>query len=107
MTVYNDAPEAQINEDREKILTALDELNALRLKYRDVVAIPEVVTLHDITEYRLDTPRGPKMFKYLYDRNTAVDALEHFAGTDYITPEEFENTLVCAINHNSQKDKQN
>lgn len=96
MSEYSADPDTQ-QTDREKILTALDELNALRTKYRDVVAIPEVVVLHDITEYRLDTPRGPQQFKNMYDRETAVAILEYFAGTDYITPELFESTIVCAL----------
>lgn len=95
MTPYDN--EDCFKEDRERILSALDELNALRKKYSDVIAIPEVVSLHDITEYHLDTPRGPLQFKYFYDRKTAVAILEYFAGTDYFTPELFESTLVCAI----------
>lgn len=83
--------------DRERVLTALDELDALRTKYKDILAIPEVVTLHDITEYRLDTPRGPREFKQVYDRKTAVAILEYFAGNDYISPEQFESTIVCAL----------
>ena len=83
--------------DKEQILTALDELNRLREKYRDVIAIPEVVTLHDITEYRLDTPRGPRQFKKAYDRNAAIAVLGYFAGTDYISPEMFETTIMCAL----------
>lgn len=95
MTVYN--AEGHNAADREKILAALDALNALRIQYSDVIAIPEVVTLHDITEYRLDTPRGPHQFNRVYDRKTAVAVLNYFAGTDYITPEIFENTIVCAL----------
>lgn len=83
--------------DKERILRALDVLNELRKKYQDVVAIPEVVTLHDITEYRLDTSRGPREFKQIYDRKTAVAVLEYFAGNDYISPEHFENTIVYAL----------
>lgn len=91
------ADEGAHAQDRERILSALDELNELRIKYRDVLAVPEVVTLHDITDYRLDTPRGPKQFKNIYDRKTAVAVLEYFAGTDYIPPEQFESTIVCAL----------
>jgi hypothetical protein len=95
MTPYDN--EDCFDEDRERILTALDELNELRKKYSDVIAIPEVVSLHDITEYRLDTPRGPLQFKYVYNRKIAVAVLEYFAGNDYISPEQFENTVVCAL----------
>lgn len=84
-------------QDKERILAALDKLNALAAEYKDVIAIPEVVTLHDITEYRLDTPTGPKQFKEAYSRATAVATLEYFAGNDYITPESFELTIVCAL----------
>jgi len=95
MTPY--AAENCYKQDRERVLTALDELNALRLKYKDVLAIPEVVTLHDITEYRLDTPHGPRQFELIYDRKTAVKILEHFAGDDYISPEQFESTIVYVL----------
>ena len=88
---------AELDADRERILTALDELNNFRERYKDVIAIPEVVTLHDITEYHLDTPRGPRQVKKVYDRATAVALLEYFAGTDYISPELFESTIVCAL----------
>lgn len=91
------ANDSSFADDRERILTALDELDALRTKYKDVLAIPEVVTLHDVTDYRLDTPRGPRAFKDVYDRKTAVAILEYFAGNDYIAPEQFENTIVCAL----------
>ena len=95
MTSY--ARDSSYEEDRERILIALDMLAELRAKYKDVIAIPEVVTLHDITEYRLDTSRGPREFKQVYDRKTAVAVLEYFAGNDYISPEQFESTIVCAL----------
>jgi hypothetical protein len=97
MTPYTD--DENFYADREQILSALDDINEFRRKYGDVIAIPEVVTLHDITEYRLDTPRGPRVFKSIYDRETAVAVLAYFAGTDYITPETFESTIVCALQH--------
>jgi hypothetical protein len=95
----------QFNKDRERILSALDALDALRQKYGDVIAIPEIVTLHDITEYRVDTQRGPRVFDTMYDRNTAVAVLNYFKGNDYITPEVFESTIVCALQqHLKEKD---
>lgn len=95
MTPY--ASDSSYANDREQILAALDALAELRTRYKDVLAIPEVVTLHDITEYRLDTPRGPREFKRVYDRKTAVEVLKSFAGNDYISPEQFESTIVCAL----------
>jgi len=83
--------------DKERILTALDKIKELSAEYADVIAIPEVVTLHDITEYRLDTPAGPKQFKVAYNRATAVDVLQCFTNNDYITPEEFECTIVFGL----------
>ena len=89
--------EVEHDVDKERILTALDKLKKLSEEYKDIIAIPEVVTLHDITEYRLDTPAGPKQFKVAYSRATAEAVLECFANNDYIAPEQFEYTIVCAL----------
>lgn len=83
--------------DKERILAALDKLAALREEYKDVIAIPEVVTLHDITDYRLDSFAGAVQFKVRFDRKTAEHVLNYFNGEDYISPEQFENTVVCAL----------
>lgn len=96
----------QHHEDKERILQALDALIELRDKYRDVIAIPEVVTLHDITEYRLalsDSVIRP--FKDVFDKSAAETVLNYFNGTDYITPESFENTVVYALNRCRQINK--
>lgn len=96
----------QHNEDKERILQALDALVQLREAYKDVVAIPEVVTLHDITEYRLVFGDAViRKFKDVFDKRDAEVVLDYFNGTDYITPESFENTIVCAINERKQKPK--
>jgi hypothetical protein len=89
--------EVEHDADKERILTALDAINALRETYKDVLVIPEVVTLHDVTEYRVDTISGPKQFKTIYSRNMAVAVLQAFASTDYIAPEQFEFTVNCAL----------
>lgn len=89
----------QHHEDKERILKALDALIELREEYKDVIAIPEVVTLHDITEYRLAVGDSViKVFKEVFDRDAAETVLNYFNGTDYITPESFENTIVRALN---------
>jgi hypothetical protein len=96
----------QHNEDKERILEALDAIIKIRDAYRDVIAIPEVVTLHDITEYKLETGHAViRTFKDVFDRRAAETVLDHFNGTDYITPESFENTIVHALNANGQTPK--
>lgn len=91
--------------DKARILKALDVILSVREEYKDVVAIPEVVTLHDITEYRLETCNGPKQFKELFDKKAAESVLHYFNGNDYITPESFENTIVCALQNRRQNEQ--
>lgn len=83
--------------DKERILRALDALHALQNEYADVIAIPEIVTLHDITEYRLDDYRGIKQFKEILGRDAAEYVLRCFNGQDFISPETFEYTVVTAL----------
>lgn len=94
MNVYKPEEEAA---DKERILQALDALQKLQQEYDDVIAIPEIVTLHDITDYRLDHYRGVKQFKESFDRAAAQAVLKYFAGQDFISPEHFEHTIVCAL----------
>lgn len=94
----------QHHEDKERILKALDALIELRDEYKDVIAIPEVVTLHDITEYKLSMGESViRAFKDVFDKQAAEAVLHYFNGTDYITPENFENTIVAALNKCRQK----
>lgn len=82
----------------ERIHAALDALLQIAEQYRDVIAIPEVITLHDITEYRVHSVHGPVPFKELYGKQVAEHTLRCLAGTDYITPENFEDTIIRALN---------
>lgn len=82
----------------QKICDALDALLIIAEQYSDVIAIPEVITLHDITEYRVNSVHGPAQFKELYGKETAEHVLKCFAGAEYITPETFEDTIVRALN---------
>lgn len=82
----------------QKTCDALDALLKIAEQYGDVIAIPEVITLHDITEYRINSVRGPRQFKQLYGKKAAEHVLKCFAGADYITPEIFEDTIVRALN---------
>lgn len=102
MTLYK--PEEE-TEDKERILQALDALQKLQQEYNDVIAIPEIVTLHDITDYRLDHYRGIKQFKEMFDRDAALAVLKYFAGQDFISPEHFEHTIVCALEDRKQQNR--
>jgi len=96
----------QHHEDKERILKALDALVALRDEYKDVIAIPEVVTLHDITEYRVALSAAViRKIKNVFDKSAAETVLNYFNGTDFITPESFENTIVCALTKLRQNQK--
>jgi hypothetical protein len=102
MTAYKTEEET---EDKERILQALDALQKLQQEYADVIAIPEIVTLHDITDYRLDHYRGVRQFKEMFDRAAALAVLRYFAGQDFISPEHFEHTIVCALEEHKQQSK--
>lgn len=86
----------------QKICDALDTLMKVAEQYGDVIAIPEVITLHDITEYRINSSRGPVQFKTVYDKKAAEHVLKCFAGAEYITPETFEDTIVRALNNHQE-----
>lgn len=86
--------EADHNADKPRILAALQAVAALRNEFKDVIAIPEIVTLHDITEYQF-TAETP--FKARFNRHAAQYVLAHFRGVDFITPEEFDRTVTCAL----------
>ena len=86
--------EADHSADMPRILAALQAVAELRNEFKDVIALPEIVTLHDITEYQF-TAETP--FKALFTRHAAQYVLDHFRGVDFITPEEFEHTVTCAM----------
>ena len=94
----------------QKICDALDTLMKVAEQYGDVIAIPEVITLHDIktlspshiTEYRINSSRGPVQFKTVYGKKVAEHVLKCFAGAEYITPETFEDTIVRALNNHQE-----
>lgn len=102
MNVYKPEEESI---DKERILQALDALQKLQQEYADVIAIPEIVTLHDITDYRLDHYRGIRQFKEVFDRNAGLAVLKYFAGQDFISPEHFEYTIVCALEDYKQQNR--
>jgi hypothetical protein len=89
--------EEQHTAAKQRTLDALDAIYQIREQYKDVIAIPEVITLHDITEYRVEHAGAVRQFKAVFDKKTAEFVLDYFHGTDYITPEIFENTILDAL----------
>jgi hypothetical protein len=87
----------------QKILTALDELIKIAERYQDVIAIPEIITLHDITEYRINSVQGPVQFKTQHGKTAAEHVLQSFGAANYITPEKFEDTIVRALENYDQE----
>lgn len=85
--------------DQARILDALDAVAEVQRQYADVIAIPEVISLHDVLDYRLDTLNGITHFYKLHDRKTAVHVLHVFATINYLKPEWFENVIVSTLAH--------
>jgi hypothetical protein len=88
---------------KERTLEALDAIYQIREQYKDVIAVPEVITLQDITDYRVERDGATQKFKTAFDRKTAEFVLNYFHGTDYLTPEIFENTILDALAAYHQK----
>ena len=101
MNKYTDQ---EMADDGQRILTAYDALVALLKEYKDVIAIPEVVSIHDIAEYRITTDCGIKQFKEVYGRDVAEKVLHIINHKNFVTPAVVENAIVEAI-HN-HKDTQ-
>lgn len=83
--------------DKERVLQALDEIHAIQNKYKDVIAIPEVVSLHDVADYRLQTDSGIRQVHTLCDKKDIEFVLQQFANTPFITPEKFEDIVVLSL----------
>lgn len=89
--------ETEYETTRERELEALDALVSVVQKYHDVIAIPEVVAISDVLDYRLMTEHGVKQFKDRHDKQTAEYVLSRFAHRDVLTQEIFEDTIVSAL----------
>lgn len=94
------------DESKERILEALDAVLRVAEEYKDVIAVPEVVTLHDIADYLIESPTGIKPFREIFDKQTIEFALNYFSGVDYITPENFEDTLLDAVAAHKQQNRE-
>lgn len=83
--------------DKERILDALDAIAAVQRKYADVIVVPEVITLHDVTNYRVEDEHGIVAVEEICDRRAAI-ALLHAAGdVNYVTQEKFEDAIVSQL----------
>lgn len=94
MTNYS--PE-DFDNDKERILDALDEVAAVQRRYIDVIAIPEVITLHDITGYRIENEHGIATIEEICDRQTAVELLHAAGSVNYVMQEKFEDAIVSKL----------
>jgi len=94
MTHYT--PEEE-SEDTVALLEAYDELVKLQEKYKDIIAIPDVVSIHDITQYRLATKHGVKQFKEIYTRADAMRALHAILQKNFVTPAVIEDAIVNTL----------
>lgn len=83
--------------NKERILTALDEINRVQAQYRDVVAILDVITLHDIADYRVETDIGIKTVGAMYAQQDIKHILQVFADTTCLTREKFESIVVSHL----------
>lgn len=68
--------EAQREEDRASLTNALQYIDNLRDTFGDVIAIPEVVTLHDVCGIALDTIKGPQQVGDVCSREEIVAILK-------------------------------
>lgn len=89
--------EEKYAQNKERILTALDALFEIQKTYKDVIAITDVVSLHDIMEYRLQTEHGIQKFCDVFDAQDAEFVLRKFSHRSFVTPETFEDTIVSAL----------
>jgi hypothetical protein len=68
--------EDQRDEDKNKIDDAIAQFESLRAAYSDLVAIPEIVTLHDVCGIALDTTKGPQQVGDVCSREEIVAVLK-------------------------------
>jgi hypothetical protein len=82
---------------KERELEAIDAIVSVLERYNDVIAIPEIVAISDILDYRLTTDRGVEQFKARHGKQTAEYVLGRFAHRNILTQELFEDTIVSAL----------
>ena len=72
MPKYSQQEEEQ---DRRRVTDALHALDSFRKNYQDVIAISEVITLAEVAEMVMDTPRGPIALANIASRDELVAVL--------------------------------
>jgi hypothetical protein len=100
MTPYTAEEEA---EDDRRTFEAYDALVALQKEYEDIIAIPEVISIRDVVEYRLNTEHGIKQFKEVYSRNMAERVLRVISEKNFVTPAIIENAIVTVLLTNKEQ----
>lgn len=88
--------------DKERALQAFDELLALQNKYSDVIAVIDVVAVHDIAEYRISTNHGIKQIKEICDKKTIGQLLDAFANANILLPEIFEDVITRTLRETNE-----
>lgn len=68
--------EAQRDEDELKLNAAMTQIDQIRAAYGDLIAIPEIVTLHDVCGIALDTTKGPQQVGDVCSREEIVAILK-------------------------------
>lgn len=100
MTPYTAEEEAK---DDRRIFEAYDALVTLQEQYKDIIAIPEVISIRDVVEYRLNTEHGIKQFKEVYSRDIAERVLRVILEKNFVTPAIIENAIVTALLTNKEQ----
>lgn len=98
MNKYTDE---ELAEDEQRVLMAYDQLVELQEQYKDVIAIPEVVSIRDIADYRIATDCGIKQFKEIYGRDVAEKVLHIIRLKNFVTPAVVETAIVEML-HNHE-----
>lgn len=67
--------EHQKEEDQRSVANALQHLDSLRETFKDVIALPNVITLLDVCNLVMNTPRGPVKLSSIASRDELVAVL--------------------------------
>lgn len=68
--------QAEQDDDNQRVIAAFEALDAFRERFGDIVVFPEVITILDLSEVHMGTPRGPVLAKDIYSRAELLSALQ-------------------------------